>query len=95
MKTEKAQHTPERLRLAQNLAADLGHLNTGISSTVSLYAAAPELLEALRFVSKMLDDDGGKAQGVMYSDALAPDNDEQTALEYIQAAIAKAEGKLK
>lgn len=58
-----------------------------------LIAAAPELLEALRFCVKMLDDDGGKAQGVFYSNALAPHTDDMTALEYLQATIAKAEGK--
>ena len=58
-----------------------------------LLAAAPELLAALEFCAKMLDDDGGKVQGKMYSDCLSPDSDDMTGIEYIRAAIAKAKGE--
>jgi hypothetical protein len=59
-----------------------------------LIAAAPELLEALEFCAKMLDDDGGKVQGKMYSDCLSPKSDDLTGIEYIRAAIAKAKGEI-
>ena len=58
-----------------------------------LIAAAPELLAALEYCAEMLDDDGGRAQGVFYSGALAPDSDDITALDYIRAVIAKARGE--
>ena len=50
MKTTKSKQespTASQIRMAQDLACELGHLNQGIKSLWKLYKSAPDLLTAL------------------------------------------------
>ena len=71
---------------------------TTITESPDRTPAAPEavkaqLLAALEFCAKMLDDDGGRVQGKMYSNCLSPDDDNTTGIEYIRAAIEAAHAR--
>jgi hypothetical protein len=48
--SEKA--SPRQIRMAQDLAVELGHLNKGIKSLYDLYYMAPELLNALKRIAE-------------------------------------------
>lgn len=54
---EQGKHTPGVVRRAQDLAADLGHLNKGYDVT-ALYSAAPDLLAAAQKALREATKDG-------------------------------------
>jgi hypothetical protein len=57
----------------------------------TLIAAAPDLLEVLQEIERRLvDPDNPRSQTWLCGDALHPNNDEKTIVDYIQAAIRKA-----
>jgi hypothetical protein len=55
MDTQKNTATPNQIRMAQDLACELGHLNQGIESLWSLYKSAPALLEACKGLVEQLE----------------------------------------
>jgi hypothetical protein len=46
---ENTKANPSQIRMAQDLACEMGHLNKGIESLWGLYKSAPALLEACRY----------------------------------------------
>src|SRR5678815_3378943 len=58
-----------------------------------LIAAAPDLLEACKFVlSQLAPDEPIKMQHKLYSDCLSPNSDDKTVVDYLREIVAKAEG---
>lgn len=82
-------HKPITVRQAQNLASSLGHLNKGIESLVDLYAAAPELLEVLRELTKA----SFAIEPQIIRGGEREEIDFKVAREEAKQAIAKAEGR--
>lgn len=57
-----------------------------------LIAASPSMLQALEYVVKMLEAPKN-GQGIIYSDTLGPNDDDQTIFEYLQEQIRTAKGE--
>lgn len=74
------------------LIARIGERNPQVEANARLIASAPDLLEVVKEIVKRLDSENGR-QVILYSDSLHPSNDDKTILDYLKAAIAKAEGK--
>ena len=72
--------TPSQIRMAQDIASEFKHLNTGIESLWDLYKSAPALLEACKDTLTLLQE------------IKAPEVD-QRVFNILKRAITKAEGK--
>lgn len=82
----------KRLKIAEVLPQP--HYDDNQEANARLMASAPELLGVLKYIEQMLDDEGGKRQGILYSDTLGPNDDDTTILQCLRHIIAKAEGKV-
>ena len=75
-------------------AEALGVTKKEAVANANLIAAAPDLLEALKYIrSRLIDPENPNSQQWICSDSLHPDNDDKSVVDYIQEAIKKAEGR--